>query len=292
MTAGRSSTRTHESIINDTLARLLRDRLGLSTAAETMHGRARPDIVVHRPEGPVVLEVELEPAATVDADALARLGLEIDGRPIQTAFAVTVPARLRAIDQRHLDQRLAAADLTWREWRLDGTSGPKLSGGVTELGNAAARATPPASNLEEAVEVLDEGVRRAGSRLYRSPGTLARVATIFSAPPSDEAAHMAALVVTNAMVFQERLASADAAIQPTSASRHNGVFSRCGCSRCGTPSSTSTTTPSSAWPATLCPSFRTSRPPLCWKSARKRPRSCWAWARWAATTWPGASSTG
>ena len=226
MTAGRSSTRTHESIINDTLARLLRDRLGLSTAAETMHGRARPDIVVHRPEGPVVLEVELEPAATVDADALARLGLEIDGRPIQTAFAVTVPARLRAIDQRHLDQRLAAADLTWREWRLDGTSGPKLSGGVTELGNAAARATPPASNLEEAVEVLDEGVRRPGSRLYRSPGTLARVATIFNAPPSDEAAHMAALVVTNAMVFQERLASADPAIQPTSASRRNGVFSR------------------------------------------------------------------
>ena len=226
MTAGRSSTRTHESIINDTLARLLRDRLGLSTAAETMHGRARPDIVVHRPEGPVVLEVELEPAATVDADALARLGLEIDGRPIQTAFAVTVPGRLRAISQQYLYERLAGLSLIWREWRIDGTSGPKLSGGVTELGNAAARATPPASNLEEAVEVLDDGVRRAGSRLYRSPGTLARVATIFSAPPSDEAANMAALVVTNAMVFQERLASADPVIQPTSASRRNGVFSR------------------------------------------------------------------
>ena len=226
MTAGRSSTRTHESIINDTLARLLRDRLGLSTAAETMHGRARPDIVVHRPEGPVVLEVEFEPAATVDADALARLGLEIDGQPVQTAFAVTVPGRLRAIDQHHLDERLAAASLSWREWRIDGTSGPRLSGGVTELGNAAARATPPASNLEEAVEVLDDGVRRAGSRLYSSPGTLARVAGIFNAPPSDEVAHMAALVVTNAMLFQERLASADAAIQPTSAARSHGAFSR------------------------------------------------------------------
>ena len=52
------------------------------------------------------------------------------------------------------------------------------------------------------------------------------MATIFNAPPSDEAANMAALVVTNAMVFQERLASADPAIQPTSASRRNGVFSR------------------------------------------------------------------
>ena len=172
-----------------------------------------------------MLEVELEPAATVDADALSRLGLEIDGQPVRIAFAVTVPERLRAIDQQYLYERLAGATFTWREWRLDGTSGPKLSGGVAELGNAAARATPPASNLEEAVEVLDYGVRRAGSRIYGAPGTLARVAEVFNAPPGDEAAHMAALVVTNAMVFQDRLASVDAAIQPTSAALEHGRFS-------------------------------------------------------------------
>ena len=51
MTTTAHRDRTHETIINDTLARLLRDRLGLSTAAETLHGRARPDIIVHRPEG-------------------------------------------------------------------------------------------------------------------------------------------------------------------------------------------------------------------------------------------------
>ena len=225
MTATRS-TRSREEVINVVLAQLLRERLGLSTAAETIRGHARPDIILRRPDGPVVLEVEFEPAATVDADALARLGLEIDGQPVQIAFAVAVPARLRAISQQHLYERLASASLTWREWRLDGTSGPKLSGTVSELGNTAARAAPPASNLEEAVKVLDDGVRSAGSRLYSSPGTLARVAGIFNAPPSDEAAHMAALVVTNAMVFQERLSSVDAAIQPTSASRRNGVFSR------------------------------------------------------------------
>ncbi len=225
MTAARS-TRSREEVINVVLAQLLRERLGLSAAAETIRGHARPDIILRRPDGPVVLEIEFEPAATVDADALARLGLEIDGQPVQIAFAVAVPARLRAISQQHLYERLAGASLTWREWRLDGTSGPRLSGAVSELGNTAARAAPPASNLEEAVEVLDDGVRSAGSRLYSSPGTLARVAGIFNAPPSDEAAHMAALVVTNAMVFQERLSSVDAAIQPTSASRRNGVFSR------------------------------------------------------------------
>ena len=218
--------RSHESVINDALARLLRERVGLTTAAETLHGRARPDILVRRADGPIVLEVELEPAATVDADALARLGLEIDGQAVQTAFAVTVPGRLRETDQRHLEQRLATASLAWREWRLDGTSGPRLHGDVAELGAAAARATPPAGNLEAAVEALDQGVRRAGARLYQSPGTLARVAKVFNAPPGDEAANMAALVVTNAMLFQERLASVNAAVQPTSAARSGGVFSR------------------------------------------------------------------
>ncbi len=224
MTAS-GSTRTHESVINDNLSRLLRERLGLTTAAEVMHGRVRPDIVVRRSEGPVVLEVEFEPAATVDADALSRLDLEIDGQPVRVALAVTVPGRLRAIDQQYLYERLAGATFTWREWRLDGTSGPKVSGGVAELGNAAARATPPASNLQDAVKVLDYGVRRAGSRIYGAPGTLARVAEVFNAPPGDEAAHMAALVITNAMVFQDRLASVDAAIQPTSAAVEQGRFS-------------------------------------------------------------------
>ncbi len=218
--------RSHEEVINVALARLLRERVGLTTAAETLHGRARPDIVVRRGDGPIVLEIELEPAATVDADALARLGLEIDGQPVQTAFAVTVPGQLRQTDQRHLEQRLATASLAWREWRLDGTSGPRLIGDAAELGAAAARATPPAGNLEAAVEALDQGVRRAGSRLYQSPGTLVRVAKVFNAPPGDEAANMSALVVTNAMVFQERLASSNAAIQPTSAARSGDVFSR------------------------------------------------------------------
>ena len=218
--------RSREEVINVHLARLLRVRLGLNTAAETLRGGAWPDIIVRRADGPVVIETELEPARTVDADALSRLGLEIDGHPVQIALAVTVPGQLRQADQSQLDQRLTTANLAWREWRLDGTSGPNLSGDLAELGAAAARAEPPAGNLEAAVEALDQGVRRAGSRLYESPGTLARVAKVFNAPPGDEVANMAALVVTNAMVFQERLASSNAAIQPTSAARSGDVFSR------------------------------------------------------------------
>ena len=226
MTTTNGKDRSHESVINDTLARFLRERCSLSAVAETLHDGRRPDIIVRLPEGPVILETELEPALTVEADALSRLGMEIDGRRVQNVFAVTIPGRLRSTSQQHLYERMAGATLVWQEWRIDGTSGPKLSGTGMELGNAVERTSPPAGDLDEAVDALDEGARRAGSRLYSSPGTLGRVSKIFGADPGDEAANMAALVIINAMVFQERLASNEVAFQPVSAAMRDGRFSR------------------------------------------------------------------
>ena len=226
MTTVTDTDRSHESIINDTLARFLRERCGLSAVAETLHDGRRPDIIVRLPEGPVILETELEPALTVEADALSRLGREINHRRVQNVFAVTVPERLRSTSQQHLYDRMAGATLVWQEWRIDGTAGPKLSGTAIELGNSVERTTPPGGDLEAAVDTLDDGARRAGSRLYSSPGTLGRVSKIFGADPGDEAANMAALVIINAMVFQERLASNEVAFQPVSAAMRDGRLSR------------------------------------------------------------------
>ena len=226
MTTAPAKDRSHESIINDTLARFLRERCGLSSVAETLHDGKRPDIIVRLSSGPVVLEIEIEPAPTVEADALSRLGMELDGSRVQNVFAVRVPERLRSTGQEHLYERMATATLVWQEWRIDGTSGPRQSGSATEFGSAVASTTPPAGDLDEAVDALDRGARLAGSRLNSSPGTLARVARVFGADPTDEAANMAALVVINAMVFQERLANKEAAFQPVSASLRPEGFSR------------------------------------------------------------------
>ena len=85
--------------------------------------------------------------------------------------------------------------------------------------------TPHSDNLEDAVELLDKGARQAGSRIYSSPGNLARVSQVFGAAPSSEVANMAALVVINAMVFQERLSNSEGIYQPVRSARVNGVFS-------------------------------------------------------------------
>ena len=225
MVGERITDRTHETIINGVLAQVLRDRVGLSAVAETLRKSARPDIIVRLTDSVIVLETEVAPALTVEADALSRLGMVIDGRTVQNSFAVKVPSAIRSVGQQHLYERLGSTTLEWQECRFDGTFGPVLSGSTVELGNAVARTVPPIGNLDRAVDVLDEGVRRAGARLYNSHGTLARISEVFNAEPSDESANMAALLIINAMIFQERLSSTEPAIQPLSVARRDGVLS-------------------------------------------------------------------
>ena len=218
--------RSHESIINEALARFLRDRCSLDAVAETLRDDKRPDIIVRLSEAPVVLETEVDPAPTVEADALSRLGMEIGGKKVQNVYAVTIPLALRSVPQQYLFERMATATLVWQEWRSDGTSGPRNSGTATELGYAVARTVPPAGDLDKAVDVLEQGSRRAGSLLYTSPGTVGRIAMVFRVDPNEDVANMAALVVINAMVFQERLASEKVAFQPVSVAMRDGRFSR------------------------------------------------------------------
>ena len=143
MTSDRTTDRTHESIINGVLAQILRERGGLSAVAETMRARARPDIIVRLAESVVVLELEVEPAPTVEADALSRLGMEIDGHRVQNVYAVKAPSQLRSTGQQHLLERMGAATLEWQEWRFDGTAGPALRGSALELADAVVRTVPP-----------------------------------------------------------------------------------------------------------------------------------------------------
>ena len=135
--------RSHESVINDTLARFLRERCSLSAVAETLHGSRRPDIIVRLSEGPVILETELEPALTVEADALSRLGMEIDGQKVQNVFAVTVPGRLRSTGQQHLYERMARP------------VGPALSGAGRPSPSVVPKPAPHTEAAQLWADVLD-----------------------------------------------------------------------------------------------------------------------------------------
>jgi hypothetical protein len=100
--------RSHESVINDALSRLLRERAGLNSSSETLRIGAPPDIIVRTPDAPVIVEVEFEPARTLETDTLSGLGTEIDGRKVQVAFALAIPESIREVPQQHMQSWLPA----------------------------------------------------------------------------------------------------------------------------------------------------------------------------------------
>ena len=61
----READRSHESVINEALARVMHERLGLDAVGETLREGVRPDIVVRLEGRVVVIETELEPASLV-----------------------------------------------------------------------------------------------------------------------------------------------------------------------------------------------------------------------------------
>ncbi len=200
--------RQQERVVNTELARLLRERCSLNAEAELSVSGRYPDILVGGLTCPVILETEFAPARSVDDDALAKLGLPINGIPTGITFAVTLPADLRSIRQSDLYDRLASSTFAWRDWYLDATSGSLLRGGFADLCEHVRRAEPPTDDLARAVEILERGAIDAGSIIASNPVSLTRVAGVFDRDPGEEVANTAALMVINALVFHGRLSSA------------------------------------------------------------------------------------
>src|SRR3989304_142451 len=98
---------TTEHKINDAIAKLLRETRRAWRDSEIVRSEntgmlkgsnARPDILVLEPNvSPVVIETEVLPAISVEAEARDRLGQQIrnTGRQVLSSVAVRLPDRLR-----------------------------------------------------------------------------------------------------------------------------------------------------------------------------------------------------
>jgi hypothetical protein len=205
--------RQQERIVNAELARILRERCGLNAQAEVIIEGRQPDVLIVREDGvPVIIETEFMPARSVNDDALAKLGLPVNGQVTGVTFALKLRGDLRDVSQDQLLERVAQSTFTWREWYSDATSGSVVSGSYRDLCNQINRAEPKTDLVADAVNELERGAKDAGAILYFNEANLERVAAVFDREPSLEVADMAALMVINAMVFHDRLSSASISI--------------------------------------------------------------------------------
>jgi len=208
----RQSLRVHEATVNVALARLLREDFGLDAQAEMIVNGRRPDILVQRGSGPVVIEAEFAPAYTVDDDALAKLFMRVGGRPVGVTFALVIPAELRNVHESELPDRLLSSRYTWRNWYSTIDSGPDESGSLRDLADSIVASSARVTDVEEAVTCLEQGAHIAGSTFCDHEGSMFRVAKAFDREPSKEVANMAALMCINAMVLHDRLSASSRSV--------------------------------------------------------------------------------
>lgn len=221
---------TAEHTINDSLAAVLRttrhswrdsDVVGSGQLGMLKESSGRPDILVVEPNvSPVAIEVEIQPALSVESEAMSRLGKYTSGagRTILSAIAVRLPARIRTRHGNPLLSELAGvADLEMALYT--GSDSSKSSrwprsgwiiGDVSDLSILVQLASVSPDVIDQAVDQLVDGVKTAAGLLdemaHQHPGAIHHISQELCQEDGDQTRRMAATILANAFMFHEILA--------------------------------------------------------------------------------------
>ena len=223
---------TTEHTINDALAEVLRGTrrawhhsniVRSENTGMLKKSSERPDIlVIESTVSPVAIETEVLPAATVESDAISRLGkqIRVTGRTILSSIAVRLPQRLRRKQGSFLQSELAnASDIEMAIYTGSDPSAhtrwPRsgwILGSVSNLSILVQYASVPPEVIEKAADQLVTGVSEAAGllkeMLEEHPGAIHKIGEELRQADSDQTRRMAATILANAFVFQENLAGA------------------------------------------------------------------------------------
>jgi hypothetical protein len=227
---------THEHTINDALADVLRqtrrawqapDIVASENTGKLKGGNKRPDILIAEPHvSPVVIETEVIPATTVEADARSRLGekLATTGRSLLSSIAVRLPAAWRKIQGAALRQAVRESEQF--EMALYTGQSPSncsrlpesgwLAGSVTDLSILAQHASVPPAVIDEAADVLMDGISTAERLLAdvakSHEGAVREIGVLLRQRDGQQTRSMAMAILANALVFHEGLAGGPAGL--------------------------------------------------------------------------------
>ena len=232
--------RQTEPSVNNALGALLQGMMG-SANVRSEHVRAvvghpgrQPDIIVTEAgRAPVIVEAEFEPARNVEAEARARLGLEVveGGRTVEAVIALRYPAAVADSDD--LNAALSGARLSYCVLHDDpsGSRFPEsgwLTGSVSDLADLVRLVSVSQRDVDIAADALQRGIERVAAILDELDATqsgvttgIARLLGMVNVP---QTRRMACAIIANALVFHERIAGmSDNEIKPLSLVCGRGV---------------------------------------------------------------------
>ena len=186
------------------------------------HPGLQPDIVITAPgRSPVVVEAEFMPAFTAEAEAKARLGLEVanTGRTIESSIALRYPGSVRNADV--LADAISNASLSFCVWNENGARFPEsgwLDGGVADLADLIRLVSVPQKAVDQAASALEAGINNAATLLDQVNETrqaiTISIAGLLGMTNVPQTRRMACAIIANALVFHERIAGMHQNVKP------------------------------------------------------------------------------
>lgn len=186
-----------------------------------------PDVIVtEQQRAPLAIEVKIDKQRGANLSAEKQLAdfylgktLQKTGKTIQTGIALRFPYAFRDIKQADIERAVAKTDkiaycvLSVQTQEEEPDRFPEkgwLTGSVADIAAAIRIGAMPIAKIEEAVQVLKDGVNDAADcaeqTIEERPEIGKRVADILVQTPGKQTTQMAMLIIGNAFVFQSLLA--------------------------------------------------------------------------------------
>lgn len=203
-----------------------------------LSGGRQPDILVRSPGlAPVILEVEYDPASTVESEAKGRLRelVRPDSASVENTIAVAAPVRLREVEPESLARALQTSEFRFCLHSVEDegieTRWPKqgwLHGDANYLAELIENAAVSERRLARSLDILQAGVSQAAARLEQflpaTGGFGAAIARQLHQEESEQTLRMAMAIVANALSFQTSLQGPGSGTTFDSARSHGTVI--------------------------------------------------------------------
>ncbi len=215
---------TTEQVFNSVLGDVLRgkhplwvDAIGVEQT-HVLQGSAgkQPDFILSlQGTSPVALESEFMPAASVEDDAISRIGkrLASDGRMIENVIALRIPNELRTIEQSRIEDAIRQVSFTYcilsetkdgdmQRWPETGW----LKGNIDNLANCLESVSLSESLISRTTAILEEGVTQAANILKETDESVQeKIAELLHQSSGEQTNRMAVAIIANAAVFHTRI---------------------------------------------------------------------------------------
>ena len=238
-----------EDNANTLLGNLLLPMLGKATVLAQNTGviadqpLLNPDVLIAASgRSPVVVEAEYDPADHVEQEAKDRLGLRVTpgNQRIEAAIALRYPEAVKSAyiqEQAVRDARFSYC--VFRVEKYDNTPEQEvnqvsrfpasgwMTGSLTDLADLIRLTSFPRLAVNDAEQSLQRGIDRAAGILdgceFSRPALNGILAKLLGMPEAPQTRRMAVSIIANAMIFQERLASARADVKSLAQTSRPGV---------------------------------------------------------------------